>query len=332
MSATFDTVLFFEELGGPDKLRVGPWPRRQLEQGQVRINVRAFALNRADLMYLNGEHYTLPDFPTRLGSEAVGIVTELASDVTRFAVGDRVSAIPFFTPDGVHGDSATVPADYLVAVDERLSDAEACSVWMQYLTPYMAFVEVCALRPGDTVLITAATSSAGLGALHIAGELGLRTIATTRTADKESLLRENGATATVVTARDDLAAAIQEVTEGRGLNAAFDPIGGRSLAAYVDHLAQGATVLGYGTLSDEQPEIPVAAMCRAQAIFHPYSLFNHIGHPDQRRGAVEFISQRIADGRLTPLIDRIFPFDGAVDAFRYMLSNAQAGKIVVSVP
>lgn len=332
MTATTDNVLFFEELGGPEKLQVGPWPRRPLENGEVRIRVRAFALNRADLMYLNGEHYTLPDFPTRLGSEAVGIVTEVAPDVTRFTVGERVSAIPFFTPNGVHGESATIPEDYLVSVDERLTDAEACSVWMQYLTPYMAFVEVCALRPGDTVLVTAATSTAGLGALDIARALGLRTIATTRSAGKERLLVDSGATATVVMGRDDLGAAIQEVTQGRGVDAAFDPIGGRSLSGYVDHLAAGAKVLGYGTLSDEQPEIPVAAMCRAQAIFHPYSLFNHIGDPAQRRGAVAFISQRIAEGRLTPRIDRVFPFEEAIDAFLYMLSNTQVGKIVVSVP
>ncbi len=332
MITATDTVLYFEELGGPEKLRVGPWPQRPLSEGEVRMQVRAFALNRADLMYLNGEHYTIPDFPTRLGSEAVGIVTELAPGVEGLAVGDRVASLPFFTPDGVQGTGAVVPARYLEIVDDRLTDAEACSVWMQYLTPYMAFVEVCRLRPGDTVLVTAATSTAGLGAIEIARSLGLRTVATTRSARKEQSLLDAGATATVVAGRDDLGEVIDRATQGRGLDAAFDPIGGRSLFDYVDHLASGATVLGYGTLSDEQPVIPVAAMCRARAVFHPYSLFNHIDDPVQRRGAVGYISDRIASGALTPRVDRVFPFDEAVDAYHYMLSNSQVGKIVVTVP
>lgn len=332
MSATTDTVLYFEELGGPEKLRIGPWPRRPLRPGEVRLRVQAFALNRADLMYLNGEHYTIPDLPTRIGSEAVGTVIEVAPGVTGVALGDRVSTMPFFTPDGVQGDVAVVPADYLAPADDRLGDAQACSVWMQYLTPYLAFVEVCRLRPGDAVLVTAATSTAGLGAVEIARSLGLSTIATTRSPGKADLLREAGATAVAVAGTDDLGRVIAEATGGRGVDAAFDPIGGRSLADYVDHLAQGAVVLGYGTLSDEQPEIPVAAMCRARAVFHPYSMFNHIDDPRQRRGAVRFISDRITTGELTPRVDRVFPFEEAVEAYRYMQSNQQAGKIVVTVP
>ncbi len=326
-----DTVLYFEELGGPERLQVGPWPRRSLGEGEVRLRVNAFALNRADLMYLAGEHYTIPDFPTRIGSEAVGVVTETGPGVSGLSVGDRVASLPFFTPDGVQGTGAVLPAEYLVPVDARLTDAQACSVWMQYLTPYVGFVEVCRLRPGDTVLVTAASSSAGLGAVQIAARLGVRTIATTRSPHKEQMLLEAGATATVVSGRDDLGAVIDEVTQGRGLDAAFDPIGGRSLFDYVDHLATGATVLGYGTLSDEQPVIPVAAMCRARAVFHPYSLFNHIGDPAQRRGAVSFISHQLATGGLTPRVDRVFPFDQAVDAYHYMKSDAQTGKIVVLV-
>lgn len=327
-----DTVLYFQELGGPDKLQVGPWPRRTLAAGEVRVRVHAFALNRADLMYLNGEHYTIPDFPTRIGSEAVGTVTETGPGVTGLSVGDRVSSIPFFTPNGVQGDSAVVPAAYLVPVHERLTDAEACSVWMQYLTPYLAFVEVCHLRPGDTVLVTAATSTAGLGAIQIANTLGLQTVATTRSAHKRQLLLDAGATATAVAGHDDLGSIIDRTSAGKGIDAAFDPVGGRSLFDYVDHLASGATVLGYGTLSDEQPVIPVAAMCRAKAVFHPYSMFNHIDDAVQRRGAVTFISQRIAGGDLTPRIDRVFGFNEAVDAYRYMQSNSQVGKIVVTVP
>ncbi|MBU2694464.1 zinc-dependent alcohol dehydrogenase family protein [Pimelobacter sp. 30-1] len=322
-------AIFFERFGGPEVLQSGAFEDRPLGPRDVRLDVAAFALNRADLMYLHGEHYTIPEFPARIGSEASGIVTEVGADVSELAVGDRVATIPFFTQDGVQGTSAVFPADYVVPVPGDLDDVHACAVWMQYLTPYMAFKEVRDLGRGDVVLVTAAASSAGLGALQLCRELEIATVATTRSAAKADLLRASGATAVVV-GDDDLSAAIAEVSGGRGIDAAFDPIAGDSLSRYVDDLAPGATVFGYGTLSDEQPVIPVAAMCRAGAVFHPYSLFNHIGIPDQRRRGVELISKAVAGGSLRPRVDRVFGFADALDAYRYMESNAQAGKIVVT--
>ena len=322
-------AIYFERFGGPEVLQVGEFEDRPLGPRDVRIEVTAFALNRADLMYIRGEHYTIPEFPARIGSEATGTVVEVGAQVSNFSLGDRVSTIPFFTQHGVQGTSAVFPAEYVVAVPGDLDDVRACSIWMQYLTPYMAFKEVRNLGSGDVVLVTAAASSAGLGALQLCRKLGINTVATTRTPAKADLLRESGATAVVV-GDDDISLVIAEVSEGRGLNAAFDPIAGNSLSRYVHDLAPGAIVFGYGTLSDEQPVVPVAAMCRANAVFHPYSLFNHIGIPAQRRRGVELISQAVAAGSLLPHVDQVFDFDHALDAYRYMESNAQAGKIVVT--
>ncbi len=327
-----DRAVIFHGFGGPEVLRVEEVPPRALTGREVRIDVQAFALNRADLMFIHGEHYTIPRFPSRIGSEAVGLVTEIGPEVQGLSVGDRVSSIPFFTTtDGVQGTSAVLPEDYLVHSSPELSDAEACAVWMQYLTPYFAFVDVARLEEGATALVTAASSTSGLGAVQIARLLGVRTIATTRSRHKVDLLRASGATGVVVMGEDDLAAEISRVSGGRGIAAAFDPIGGTSLSDYVDHLADGAVVLGYGTLSDLQPEVPVAAMCRARAAFHPYSMFNHVGDPGARSRGWAFVRDAIASGSLRPHVDRIFLFDEIVDAYRYMESNAQAGKIVVRV-
>jgi NADPH:quinone reductase-like Zn-dependent oxidoreductase len=112
---------------------------------------------------------------------------------------------------------------------------------------------------------------------------------------------------------------------------AFDPVGGESLGTYVDHLAPNAVIFGYGTLSDLQPVIPMAAMCRTQSVFHPYSMFNHVGRADERRRGVDFILQGISSGALRPRVDRVFAFDQVLDAYRYMESNEQSGKIVVEI-
>lgn len=148
---------------------------------------------------------------------------------------------------------------------------------------------------------------------------------------KAEILRESGATAVVV-GDAGLARAISRASEGKGLRAAFDPLGGDSLARYVDHLAPGATVFGYGTLTDRQPVVPAAAMCRARAVFHPYSMFNHVSDPGQRARGTALVGEAIRSGRLRPRVDRVFDFGHVTDAYRYLRSGSQAGKIVVTAP
>ena len=321
-----------EQFGGPEVLRVVDAEDPPLLPGEVRYDVRAFALNRADLMFLRGEHYTIPEFPSRIGQEAAGVVTEIGPGVTGFAVGDAVTAVPFFTQrHGVHGTSAFTPAGFLTRMPREIDFARGTSLWMQYLTPWFAFVEVARLTKGDTLLVTAAASSAGLGAIQIARYLGVHTVATVRTPAKAELLYGQGADAVVVEGNGGLASAVREVSGGRGIDAAFDPIGGDSLLSYSGLLARGAVVLGYGTLSDRQPVVPVADMVRADAVFHPYSMFNHVIDPEQLARATRAILSGIDAGELDPVVDRVFPFAELLDAYRYMESNRQAGKIVVEV-
>jgi len=202
---------------------------------------------------------------------------------------------------------------------------------MQYLTSYFAFAETANLGCRDTVLVTAAASSAGLGAIEIARALGAKVVATTRSEKKRSLLLEAGANEVALVGVDDLGEVIDRTTDGKGVRVAFDPVGGESLGTYVDHLAPNAVIFGYGTLSDLQPVIPMAAMCRTQSVFHPYSMFNHVGRADERRRGVDFILKRISSGALRPRVDRVFAFDQVLDAYRYMESNEQSGKIVVEI-
>ncbi|MDR6685377.1 NADPH:quinone reductase-like Zn-dependent oxidoreductase [Arthrobacter sp. 1088] len=327
-----ESAVVFRELGGPEVLSVEDASPRPVADNDVRIDVAAFALNRADLMFIHGEHYTIPAFPSRIGSEAVGTVTEIGKNITAFNIGDRVTSIPFYTTtDGVQGTTAVLPGDYLTLAPPELSDAEACSVWMQYLTSYFAFAEVANLGSDDTVLVTAAASSAGLGAIEVARALGARVIATTRTEKKRSLLLEAGASEVALVGVDDVGEVIDRTTDGKGVRVAFDPIGGESLGTYVHHLAPNAVIFGYGTLSDQQPVIPMAAMCRTQSVFHPYSMFNHVGRADERQRGVDFILERIGSGALRPRVDRVFAFDQVLDAYRYMESNEQSGKIVVQI-
>lgn len=327
------TGLRFHEFGGVDVLGIDSVPVRDVRPDEVRFDVLAFALNRADLMFIRGEHYTMPEFPSLIGSEAVGIVTATGSAVREFSIGDRVTSIPFFSLEhGVHGETAVLPARFLTHVPSELSDIEACSIWMEYLTSYFALVEVAGVGSADAVLVRAGASSAGLGALQMASMLGARTIATTRSRHKAAALVAHGANAVSVDEDRDLGRQIANVTKGKGVRVAFDPLGGASLSEYVDSLAPDAVVFGYGTLSGEQPIVPVAAMARKSALFHPYSMFNHVSKSDQLARGLRTILLGLESGELRPVIDRVFDYVDAIDAYRYMESNRQVGKIVVRVP
>lgn len=134
------------------------------------MDVAAVGLNRAESMYFRGEYYQQPEFPAGLGYEAVGRVTAVGPGVYPALVGKRIGTIPGYSMIyyQVLGEKAIVPAHELAPIPPNLSDVEGAAVWMQYATAYGALVELGRIRPGEFVLMTAASSSVGLAAIQIA--------------------------------------------------------------------------------------------------------------------------------------------------------------------
>lgn len=319
-------------LGGPEYLQIDHLPVPQPGHGEVRFKVEAFALNRADLLFMRGQHYTLPNLPSRIGSEASGIVDAVGPGVTRFQTGDRVTSIPFHTDQyGVQGEHAIVPEDYLTPWPAGFSAVQSCSIWMQYLTAYFALVEVGQMTSADAVLIPAASSSAGLGALQLTKMFGATAIATTRTNRKKADLLAAGADAVIVTDEENTTDRIAEITDGAGVRLSFDPVGGKFTASYGEALARDAIILLYGMLANEKTEVAMVPMVRRNAVLRPFSMFNYVGDSAQRLRGVQTVLNGVAAGALYPKIDRVFSFENFREAYNYMEGNAQTGKIVVEM-
>ncbi|MBY8821779.1 zinc-dependent alcohol dehydrogenase family protein [Sphingomonas colocasiae] len=326
-------ALRFHALGDPVEVlaidRIGHAP---LGTGEVRIQVAAFALNRADWLFTRGEHYSLPRLPSRIGSECAGTVVAVGTDVDPALVGRRVCTVPFHNADyGVQGEFATVPQAYLAPWPEDLTAEQAAAAWMQYLTAWFALIGVADIGPGDHVLIPAASSSAGLAAIQLARRRGAGVIATTRSPDKVEMIRAVGADVVLVVGDgDDLAARILTETGGKGVRVVFDPVGGPFVAAYLDALADDARIFIYGVLSGGATELDIVRLVRHAAVVHPYSMFNHVRHPEQLARAIAWIEAEIAAG-LRPVIDTVVPFDDAIQAYRRLDSQEQIGKILVGI-
>jgi NADPH:quinone reductase-like Zn-dependent oxidoreductase len=154
-------VVRFHATGGPEVLKIQSEPIPEPGKGEVRLNVKAIGLNRAEAMFRSGQYLEVPGLPAKLGYEASGVVAAVGPDVDKSWLGKKASTVPVFlmTHYGVYGEVAIVPASALAAYPENLTPEEGTSIWMQYLTAYGALITHAQITKGDFVIITAASSS-----------------------------------------------------------------------------------------------------------------------------------------------------------------------------
>jgi len=315
-------VLQFDELPLPD-----PGP------GEVRLSVRALGLNRAEVMFRNGQYLETPVSPSKNGYEAAGVIDAVGPDVDSSWIGKTVSTVPGtfkLNSHGVYGEVAVVPLKGIAEYPPSLSFEQGASIWMQYLTAYGALIWLAKVAKGDFVVITAASSSVGIAAIEMAKVEGAISIAVTRTAAKKAQLLKLGADHVIVTDEEDLSARINEITSGKGARVVFDPIGGPILESLAAATAYRGIILEYGALAAEPTPYPLFTALAKGLTIRAYTLFELTADPVFTK-AKQYVFDHLASGAFRPLIDKTFPFAEIVAAHRYMESNAQVGKIVVTL-
>lgn len=320
----------FHELGGPEVLRFEDMPDRRPGAGEVLLTVEAVGLNRAESMFFHGHYLEQAELPSGLGYEAVGTVGAVGAGVDASLVGRRVATIPGFSMNRypVLAETAVVPESVLVPVPAGTAITDAAAVWMQYSTAYGALVHYAAVGAGDPVLITAASSSVGLAAIQVVRAQGGVSIAATRTAAKRAQLEALGADHVVVTDDEDIVARVHEITGGAGARVVFDPIGGEGMNKLGQATATGGSIFLYGMLAEGPTPFPLAAFGRRIAMFG-YT-FNELRDTPAWEVMKRYISEHLADGSFRPTVARVFPFAETVEAYRYLESNQQIGKVVVA--
>ena len=329
-------IVRFHQLGGPEVLQLEEMPLADPGKSEVRLQVKALGLNRAEVVFRAGVYIEQVQLPARLGYEAAGIIDAIGSGVEGFQVGDRVSTIPAFSMNqyGVYGESAIVPVHAVAHLPNSLSFEQGAAIWMAYLTAYGALVEYAHIKPGDYVLITAASSSVGHSAIQLVKATGAVAIATTRTHAKKQSLFDAGADFVIATREEDFVQQMMAITNGDGADVIFDPIAG----AFVNQLAEVAaprtTIFIYGALSlaVNNTPLPLMAALSKGLTIKAYTLFEVTSNPDWFERSKAYIYDALTTGKLSPVIDsQRFTLDEIVAAHRYMESNQQKGKIIVTV-
>lgn len=326
-------VVRFHRLGGPEVLQIENLDLPAPQAGEVRINVKALGLNRAEAMFRAGQYLEQPVFPSKLGYEAAGTVDAVGPGVEGLKPGDAVSTVPAFPLGkyGVYGDAAIVPASAVAKHPPSLSWSEAAAIWMQYLTAYGALVDIAQLTEGDTVLIPAASSSVGIAAMQIARRVGATPIALTRNSDKREALLQLGAASVIATEEQDLAAEVRKLTDGKGARVVFDPVGGPTVAKLAAAMAPRGILFLYGALSPEPTPVPLLEVLGKSLTIRGYILFEITSDPERLARAKKWVVDGLASGQLKPVVAKTFPLEEIVEAHRYLESNRQIGKIVVTI-
>mgnify|MGYP001558814888 CR=1 FL=1 len=297
--------------------------------GQVLVRMRAAGLNRGEI--IPGHGLTKPGAAKPAGGECAGEIAKLGPGVTGFAAGARVMG----RCPGAFAEYALMDTREVIAIPARLSWDEAASIPLTFTVVHDMLIAQGKLVAGEWLLVTGISSGVGVAALQTAKALGAKVIGTSGSADKLERLKAIGLDVGIHTRAPDFCDEVLAATGGKGANLVVNNVGGSVFAECVRALAfQGrlATV-GYvdGVL---KAEIDIEALHAKRLVL--FGVSNKLRSAEQRaesaRGFVADILPAIADGRIRPLIDRVYTFDKLPEAKAYMELNAHLGKIVVRSP
>ena len=315
--------------GGPEQLELRDVPEPTPHEGEVLVEVRATALNRADLLQRRGVYPPPPGASNVLGLECAGVVSALGPGVARARIGERVMAL---LPGGGYAERVAVSERMLLAIPERLSFEEAAAVPEAFLASSEALFGVGRLAAGECVLIQAAASGIGTAALQLARERGARIVAVASGKKLERL----GALAParfVDRTSEDFVKAVLEATDGRGADVILDLVGAAYAARHAECLATLGRHVVVGVLDGRKAEIDLGRLlARRQSllgmIMRTRPLADKIAVSERFRR--EWL-HRFDDGRLAPVVDSVFPIDQAAAAHARMEANENVGKIVLKL-
>lgn len=324
-------VVHFDQYGGPDVLSLQRVARPEPGAGEVRVRMKGLALNRANALFRDGNYAFEAQFPSRIGTEGVGVIDALGTEVSGFNLGQRVNLLPPLSESasGYAADFNIVNQEYLLPSPQALDDRHAATAWVPYLTLYSLFVEQKLAAPGKWLVLPAASSSVSLAANNLAHHLGAKTIGITRTSAKAQALKAAGYDAIIIAEEEDIAPRILDISEG-GADFVFDPVGGAQLEALIRSVKPGAAINVYGLLDPAQTPLPIFALMDSGATLSCYSVYELVSNPQRMQAAIAYLLPLFDSGQLTPVVDeQHHSLDQIQAAFSHLESNQQFGKVVV---
>ncbi|MBL9023527.1 MAG: NADPH:quinone oxidoreductase family protein [Myxococcales bacterium] len=314
------------ELSGPKGLRVDELPEVTPGPGEIAVDVKAAGVNFPDVLITQGKYQFKPEPPFIPGGEVAGTVRGVGAGVTGFAVGDRVAATMLH---GAFAEQVVVPEASAAKLPESVSFEIGASLLLTYATTMHALVDRARLQPGESLLVLGAAGGVGTAAVEIGKCLGARVIAAASSPEKLAHCVAHGADAAIDYTREDLKERAK-VLSGGGVNVIYDPVGGDLSEAALRAIAWEGRHLVVGFASGIIPKIPANLLllkgCQAVGVF--WGSFA-MREPQRNRAHAERVLGWLAEGKVRPHIDAIYPFEQAGEALARIERRDVKGKLVL---
>lgn len=318
-----------KELTGPRGLVVedvaSPTPKR----GEVVVSVRAAAVNFPDILIVQGKYQYQPELPFTPGHEVAGVIKETGEAVTEFAPGDRVIA---FSGIGGFAEEVVTEAARCIPMPEGMDFTMGSGLILAHGTTIYALRDRANLKEGETLLVLGAAGGVGLAAVEIGAAIGANVIAAASSDEKLETCRKRGASETINYASEDLKARVKEITGGRGVDVAYDPVGGPYAEPALRSMAWGGRYLVIGFAAGEIPKIPLnlplLKSCSIVGVF-----WGAFVARDPRRNAelLGELMQWWADGKIAPYVSETYALEDVAKALEDVASRKARGKIVLTL-
>jgi NADPH2:quinone reductase len=318
-----------KQYGPPDSLVVEELASPRAGAGEVVVSVKAASVNFPDVLIIQNKYQFKPPLPFSPGSELAGVVKEVGAGVNGYKPGDKVMA---FTTYGAFAEEVKTQASRLLPIPQGMSFTEAAAFVLTYGTTDHALRDRAQMANGETLLVLGAAGGVGLAAVEVGKALGAKVIAGASSEEKLAVCKAHGADATINYATEDLRERVKALTDGRGVDVVYDPVGGPYTEPAFRSLAWRGRLLVVGFAAGEIPKLPLnlALLKGASAVGVFWGDFAR-REPQAFAASIRQLGEWYRAGKLKPHVAQTMPLERAAEALKLMAARQVKGKLVLTV-
>lgn len=308
-----------------ENLEYAEWPEPEATGSTVVIQAEAIGVNYPDGLLVQGLYQMKPPLPFVPGMEVAGTVIAVGPDVTSVKPGDRVAALSSL---GSYAERVGAHQSAVMKLPAGLPSEDACALMCGYGTSHHALKQRANLQPGETLCVLGASGATGIAAIQIGKVMGAKVIGVASSAEKRSIARDAGAD--IVIGYDNLRESLKEATGGKGVDVAFDPVGGESFDALARSMAWSGRLLVIGFASGTIPQFPVnLALVKGFSVVGVFWGAFTQKEPKVYAGNMEELIGWYVAGKVKPVIEGTYPLADAADVLKRVLGRGATGKLIL---